>query len=53
MEFDFLKPVDDEILHYIDGLTSQQLGRKIVQIQQFPDLNKITIAFIGVLIERQ
>lgn len=54
MEFDFLKPVDDEILHYIDGLTSQQLGRKIVlhTEKQFPDLNKITIAFIGVLENR-
>ena len=54
MEFDFLKPVDDEILHYIDGLTSQQLGRKIVlhTEKQFPDLNKTTIAFIGVLENR-
>ncbi len=54
MEFDFLKPVDDEILHYIDGLTSQQLGRKIVlhTEKQFPDLNKITIAFFGVLENR-
>ena len=54
MEFDFLKPVDDEILHYIDGLTSQQLERKIVlhTEKQFPDLNKITIAFIGVLENR-
>lgn len=54
MEFDFLKPVDDEILEFINGLTSQQLGRKIVlhTNEQFPDLNKIKIAFIGVLENR-
>jgi hypothetical protein len=54
MEFDFLKPVDDEILRYIDGLSSQQLGSKIVlhTKKQFPDLNKIAIAFIGVLENR-
>ena len=54
MEFDFLKPVDDEILIYINGLTSQQLGSKIVlhTNEQFPDLNKIKIAVIGVLENR-
>ena len=51
MEFDFLKPLDDEILDFINGLTSQQLGSKIVlhTNEQFPDLNKIKIAVIGVL----
>lgn len=54
MEFDFLKPVDDEILEFINGLTSQQLGSKIVlhTNEQFPDLNKIKIAVIGVLENR-
>ncbi|MGO4904487.1 formimidoylglutamase [Flavobacterium sp. W20_MBD1_R3] len=54
MEFDFLKPVDNEILEYINGLTSQQLGSKIVlhTLEQFPDLNKIQIAVIGVLENR-
>lgn len=54
MEFDFLKPVDNEILDYISGLTSQQLGSKIVlhTKKQFPDLNKIKIAVIGVLENR-
>ena len=54
MEFDFLKPVDNEILNYISGLTSQQLGSKIVlhTKEQFPDLNKIKIAIIGVLENR-
>lgn len=54
MEFDFLRSIDDEILKYISGLTSQQLGSKIVlhTNEQFPDLNKIKIAIIGVLDNR-
>jgi hypothetical protein len=54
MEFDFLKPIDDEIQEFINGLTSQQLGSKIVlhTKEQFPDLNKIKIAVIGVLENR-
>ena len=54
MEFDFLKPVDDEILEFINGLTSQQLGSKIVlhTNEQFPDLNKVKFAFIGVIENR-
>ena len=54
MEFDFLRPIDSEILEYIDGLTSQQLGSKIVlhTNEQFPDLNKIKIAIIGVFDNR-
>jgi arginase family enzyme len=54
MEFDFLAPIDDEILDYINELSSQQLGSKIVlhTNEQFPDLNKIKIAIIGVLENR-
>ena len=54
MEFDFLKPIDDEIQEFINGLTSQQLGSKIVfhTNEQFPDLEKIKIAVIGVLENR-
>ncbi|OAB27931.1 Arginase family enzyme [Flavobacterium fryxellicola] len=54
MEFDFLKPIANEVLVYLDGLTSQQLGSKIVlhTAEQFPDLNKIKIAIIGVLENR-
>ncbi|TDE06249.1 formimidoylglutamase [Flavobacterium hiemivividum] len=54
MEFDFLKPIDTEILELVQGLTSQQLGSKIVfhTKDQFPDLNKINIAVIGVLDNR-
>lgn len=54
MEFDFLEPVDTEILELVQGLTSQQLGSKVVfhTKDQFPDLNKINIAVIGVLESR-
>ncbi len=54
MEFDFLTAVDNEILAYISGLSSQQLGSKMVlhTAEQFPDLNKIKIAVIGVLDNR-
>jgi len=54
MEFDFLKPLDDEILQFIKDFSSQQLGSKIVfhTAKDFPDLNKIKIAIIGVLENR-
>tara|TARA_R110000868_G_scaffold112_7_gene1155 strand:- start:394 stop:1536 length:1143 start_codon:yes stop_codon:yes gene_type:complete len=51
MEFDFLKPIDTD---FLEKLSSQQLGSKIVfhTKDQFPDLNKINIALIGVLENR-
>lgn len=54
MEFDFLKPLDNEILQFIKGFSSQQLGSKVVfhSSEDFPDLNKIKIAIIGVLENR-
>lgn len=54
MEFDFLAPLDKEILSFIHGLSSQQLGSKVVlhTDDQFPDLDKIKIAIIGVLENR-
>ncbi|HRA71462.1 MAG TPA: formimidoylglutamase [Flavobacterium sp.] len=54
MEFDFLKPLDNEILQLIYGFSSQQLGSKIAfhTTEDFPDLNKIRIAIIGVLENR-
>jgi len=54
MEFDFLASIDHEVLSFINGLSSQQLGSKIVlhTEEQFPDLNKINIAIIGVLENR-
>lgn len=54
MEFDFLKPLDNEILRSIKGFSSQQLGSKVVlhSAEDFPDLNKIKIVVIGVLENR-
>ena len=54
MEFDFLASIDHEVLSFINGLSSQQLVSKIVlhTEEQFPDLNKINIAIIGVLENR-
>ena len=54
MEFDFLKPLDNEILQFFKGFSSQQLGRKVVfhSVEDFPDLDKIKIAVIGVLDNR-
>lgn len=50
MEFDFLNPLDNEILNFAKGLSSQHLGSKIAlhTENQFPDLDKIKIAIIGV-----
>lgn len=54
MEFDFLSPLEDEILGFVEGLSSQNLGSKIVfhSSKDFPDLAKIDIAIIGVLENR-
>lgn len=54
MEFDFLKPLDNEILQFVKEFSSQQLGSKIVfhTKNDFPDLNKIKIAILGVLENR-
>jgi len=54
MEFDFLKPLDNEILQLIKGFSSQQLGSKVVfhTAEDFPNLDKIKIAIIGVLENR-
>lgn len=54
MEFSFLKPLNDEVLELIRGFSSQQFGKKVVlhTAFDFPDLNKIKIAVIGVLENR-
>ncbi|MGL2963114.1 formimidoylglutamase [Flavobacterium sp. RSB2_4_14] len=54
MEFDFLSPVDNEIIQYINGLSSQHLGSKVSfhTDKDFPDTNKVKIAIIGVLENR-
>ena len=54
MEFDFLSPVDNEIIQYINGLSTQHLGSKVVfhTEKEFPDIDKLKIAIIGVLENR-
>ncbi|MBW4359769.1 formimidoylglutamase [Flavobacterium taihuense] len=55
MEFEFLVPLDKEILNYVLGLSTQHLGSKIVlhTDDSIPDLEKIDIAIIGVLENRE
>jgi arginase family enzyme len=54
MDFDFLTPLDTEIVDFIKELSSQHLGSKIVlhTKEDFPILNEIKIAIIGVLENR-
>lgn len=54
MGFDFLSPLDDEILAFVDNLSSQNLGSKVVfhTSEDFPDLDKVSLAIIGVLENR-
>ena len=54
MEFEFLKPLDAEFITYIQQLSSQQLGAKVVfnQENNFPSLEHVKIAIIGVLDSR-
>jgi len=50
MEFDFLEPIDDNLIAYISGLSSQQLGSKVIlhTKREFPDISKVEIVIIGV-----
>jgi arginase family enzyme len=54
MDFDFLTPLDTEIVDFIKELSSQHLGSKIVlhTKEDFPILTEIKIAIIGVLENR-
>jgi arginase family enzyme len=54
MAFDFLEPVDTTVLDFVKNLNSQTLGKKTVfhTLKDFPDLNKIKIAIVGVLDNR-
>ena len=54
MEFDFLQPLSAEILQKIEELSSQQIGKKFVLHTKanFPDLDNIKIAIVGVLDNR-
>ncbi len=54
MEFDFLTPVNSEIIQFISKLNSQHLGSKVSfhTDKEFPNIDKIKIAIIGVLENR-
>lgn len=54
MAFDFLEPVEESVLDFVKNLNSQTLGKKTVfhTHEDFPDLNKIKIAILGVLDNR-
>jgi arginase family enzyme len=54
MEFEFLKPIDTDLLIEIKNGSSQQLSSKVVfhTKDEFPDLDKVKIAIIGVLDNR-
>jgi arginase family enzyme len=55
MDFSFLEPIDIEIQQFVQQLTSQQLGSKVVfhTTEDLPDLSKIQVAIVGVLESKQ
>ncbi len=54
MEFDFLQPIDIDLLIELKQLSSQHLASKVVfhTDENFPDIDKVQIAIIGVLDNR-
>jgi len=54
MEFDFLAPVESEIIDFVKELSSQHLGSKVVfhSDRDFPDMDQVKIAIIGILENR-
>ncbi|MEQ3661958.1 MAG: arginase, partial [Flavobacterium sp.] len=50
MVFDFLQPLSKSCVDYIDGLSTQALGKKITLHTEsdFPNLDVVSIAIIGV-----
>jgi arginase family enzyme len=54
MEFDFLTPINPEIIQFISKLNTQHLGSKVSfhTDKEFPNIDKIKIAIIGVLENR-
>ncbi len=54
MVFDFLAPLDSEIIAFAGELSSQHLGSKMVlhSSEAVPDLTQISIAIVGVLESR-
>jgi hypothetical protein len=54
MEFDFFEPVKNEIIQFVQQLSTQNLGSKVVfhTSDAFPDTEKIEIAIFGVIENR-
>jgi len=54
MEFDFLSPLDTDLIIDIKQLSSQHLSSKVVfhTEHDFPDVSKVNIAIVGVLENR-
>jgi arginase family enzyme len=54
MAFDFLQPLDADFLEFIQGLSPQTLGKKVVfhTDTDFPNLENVSVAIIGVLENR-
>ncbi|OUD48476.1 formimidoylglutamase, partial [Flavobacterium psychrophilum] len=54
MVFDFLQPLDEFFLEFIQRLSPQTLGKNVVfhTNTEFPNLEKVSIAIIGVLENR-
>jgi len=54
MEFDFLSPLDSDLIIDIKQLSSQHLSSKVVfhTEHDFPDVSKVRIAIVGVLENR-
>lgn len=50
MQFDFLQPVENEIVEFINSLSIQHLGAKVALHTEnsFPSMDKVDIALIGV-----
>ena len=54
MEFDFLTPLDTDLIIDLKRLSSQHLSSKIVfhTEQDFPDISKVSLAIVGVIENR-
>ena len=54
MVFDFFQPLDADFFEFVQGLSSQTLGKKVVFHSEtdFPNIEKASIAVIGVLESR-
>lgn len=54
MEFDFLEPVSNQLIHFRNALSAQQLGSKMAihSENEFPELENCKMALVGVLEKR-